>query len=317
LYLAHRRKEQKITFPLEKTAVIVAAGPSLDASVQKIITNRSQFYVIATDTALGVLQKNTIVPDACVSIDGQWVSCEHFMQDFSSKMLCVVDLCANPAFTQKAIKSHCPLIFCTNAHPLCQLICDFYSEKSPNTFFPLDSSAGTVTLAALNFARSVGFEKIETLGADFAYSNGKPYARGTYLDTLFSIAATRLKNTETQFVHLMYRTELFTHKKGVTTKVLMQYEQKYTDFMQKNEKKRHLSKEILQSLHFFSDFIVWYKEKLSKSVEKMDKKILYSVLPYACWSNCKQKEPKEVFLFENICRTIYDCLDFFGEMHEK
>ncbi|MGL4985607.1 MAG: hypothetical protein ACRC5H_00525, partial [Treponemataceae bacterium] len=127
----------------------------------------------------------------------------------------------------------------------------------------------------------------------------------------------RLKNTETQFVHLMHRTELFAHQKGVTTKVLMQYEQKYTDFMQKNEKKRYLSKEILQSLHFFSDFIVWYKEKLSKPVEKMDKKILYSILPYISWVKTKMNDRKIDISLEKNLISIYNYVCFWGEINEE
>ena len=68
------------------------------------------------------------------------------------------------------------------------------------------------------------FNDIEFFGADFSYLNGKPYAKGTYLDNLYAIKSSRITNTETAFTKLLYRTELINIEKNkYTTKILESY----------------------------------------------------------------------------------------------
>ena len=190
----------------EKTAAIVAAGPSLDTSIEKIIKNPDGYTVFSTDTAYGVLISHGIIPDYVVSIDGQAVSSSHFYIDDGMEKKSttfVFDLCANPSAVQIAMGRGFRTIFIRSHHPLCSAI---YGDFGPAS---VESGSGTVTIAACDLARQLGAKKIRVFGADFSYCGGKPYCRGTYLDTNFNSTSTRLTNLETKHSALMFRTELF------------------------------------------------------------------------------------------------------------
>ena len=226
-------KESDFEFPLDKTAVIVAAGPTLDTTIKTILTAREQFYVIATDTALSILLSYKIFPDAVVSIDGQNVSNVHFIHNEKSSFsntLFLFDLLANSSAVNQVIANNGKLCFFTSGHPLCEYLNAHYSLGLPKLF----SGAGTVTITAVDFAIKAGFESIITAGADFAYSNGKPYAKGTYLDRLYNQKTNRMENIHKQFSSLEFRTELLPKDKGFTTQILEAYRMSFESYLQNN-----------------------------------------------------------------------------------
>lgn len=226
--LPRRRREIDTSL----TAAVVAAGPSLDETAGKIERERGGYFVVATDTALSALASRGIAADAAVSVDGQAVSRAHFMHRLDPGTLFVLDLCANPSAARRAISSGADVMFAETGHPLARYANAFGTDgggESP--FLGLTAGSGTVTVAAAAFAAAAGFRRIELFGADFSYS-GKPYARGTYLDTQFALAEGRLSPRETAFDALMFRTELKAAEGGrTTTDVLESYGRSLGEFM--------------------------------------------------------------------------------------
>ena len=212
-------------FPLEKRASIIGAGPSLDGGIEFLKKNRESRYIIATDTAWRILLQNGISADAVVTIDGQNISYRHFIDKFpDSRTLFVADLCSHPAIAEKAQKNGNAVQFFASKHPLC-LFAKQYAQEH-NQYFPpeIDTTSGTVTIAALDFAVKAGFKEIELFGADFAYTNSKAYAKGSYLDPTFENEATVINPKETAFNALMFRTPVIRRDKStVTTEVLNRY----------------------------------------------------------------------------------------------
>ena len=126
--------------------------------------------------------RSKIVPDAVVSIDGQNISYAHFLhQAQKNKTVFAFDLCANSIPAKKISVQKNKILFFESGHPLSVLA----SRFNGTNFIHLNSGSGTVTIAATDLVFFLGFEKIEFFGADFAYLNGKPYAKGTYLDDIF------------------------------------------------------------------------------------------------------------------------------------
>lgn len=209
----------------EKTAVIVAAGPSLDRTI-KILSDsasRNHYFIISTDTAGNSLIRRNIIPDIIISIDGQSVSYNHFFNTNNknnSSPIFAFDLCANSSAARHIIESGNKVLFFTSGHPLASAINESNNFSLPNLF----SGAGTVTISALDLAVQSGFQKIIILGADFAYQNGKAYTSGTYLDTLFNNCSSKLKESEHTFTKLMFRTELKNISQNIkTTDILEAY----------------------------------------------------------------------------------------------
>jgi hypothetical protein len=204
-----------------KKAVIAAAGPSLEKALPSLRAEREAYAVFSTDTAFGTLMDSNIVPDYFVSVDAQAISARHVMRPLRPETTVIIDVCGNPDIGIEAARRGSPVVFAAGAHPLAR-----YAARWGH--LPLiDASSGTVTLAARQAARALGYEDVTLVGADFAYVGGKPYARGTYLDATFSKDSSRLAPAETLYTALMFRTEVRrTEENGTltyTTDVLDRY----------------------------------------------------------------------------------------------
>mgnify|MGYP003501780078 CR=1 FL=1 len=97
-------------------------------------------------------------------------------------------------------KKNATIGFFKSMHPLLNFI--------QNNFKILSSGTGTITMSALDLAVQLGFKNIEILGADFGYINGKSYAKGTYLDTLYQKSSNKIEPSELIFDKLLFRTNL-------------------------------------------------------------------------------------------------------------
>lgn len=231
LALASQFTEKSIRFPGEKTAAIIAAGPSLDDSIALLQKNRDDYHIIATDTGYRALLRRGIVGDVVVCVDAQMVSHNHFF-DVRPETLCVLDASTNPAIARKMAARN-TVVFVETGHPLSSFASQW---ASPNGgFLHLTAGSGTVTIAAADFAIQAGFRKLAFFGADFAYSRGKAYARGTYLDDLYNMRSTRTHNAETNFDALLFRTELIAKGSGTsTTPLLDSYRESLENFLKVN-----------------------------------------------------------------------------------
>lgn len=210
---------------LQKTAVIIAAGPTLDKTIS-ILSERNKYFIIATDTAGRSLIKHKFFPDVIVSIDGQNVSYNHFLNNNST--LYAFDLCSNFSAAKHIAETGNKLFFFYTGHPLANAINTSFGNIFPYLF----SGAGTVTITATDLAVKAGFKKILVLGADFSYSNGKPYAAGTYLDSLYNQKSFKIDSAEKAFSKLMFRTELLNSDNTQTTPILEAYKTSFEKYLQ-------------------------------------------------------------------------------------
>lgn len=215
---------------LNKTAVIVAAGPSLDKTISTISKNRNNYFLIATDTAGQSLLKRNIFPDIIVSIDAQAVSYNHFINRKikDKKTIFAFDLASNFSAARHICKSGNEVFFFTSGHPLASAINLSCNSPLPHYF----SGAGTVTITALDLAIEAGFKDILILGADFSYINSKAYTKGTYLDSLYNKNSSKTKEAEKSFSSLMFRTELIKlNQKKNTTQILEAYKNSMENYL--------------------------------------------------------------------------------------
>ncbi len=218
---------------LDRCAAIIAAGPTLDNTIKILEKQRNDFFIIATDTASGPLYRRGIIPDAIVCVDAQQVSTEHFYplpaaKEGNKSPLVFLDLCTAPSsvrmLKERGIEPH----FFHSGHPLSIL------ANEECGMMQVETGSGTVTIAAADIARQLGFRRIRFFAADFAYSAGKPYAKGSYLDNRFNSWSNRLFSAEQQFSGLMYRTPLRKKETGIfTNDVLESYEKSLKDWQEK------------------------------------------------------------------------------------
>lgn len=151
-----------------RSALVIAAGPSLSNHLEKIKQN-AHCIIIAVDSTLPVLSSQGIMPDFFVSIDPQPYVFEHLNADRGT---------AIPLVT---LTSH-PVAFSSgrgflslNSHPVAQ----FVQEASAVDIGSFHSASGSVAGDALMAALKMGFSKIGLIGLDSAFLRHETYPRGS------------------------------------------------------------------------------------------------------------------------------------------
>lgn len=266
---------------IKKTAAIVAAGPTLDFSIEEI--KHGDFFVISTDTAFGTLLQNSIIPDVVINIDAQHISSEHFFcTGEETRTTFVFDLCSNPESVYFIYNKKNKIQFCINQHPLSLIATkNMYVKK-------IESGAGTVTIAAADWAKSCGFQKLKFFGADFSYNFGKPYTKGTYLEKQFFSKSNRLISAEEKHIALMFRTELEKiqgQKNSFTTEVLKRYKKSLEEWAEKNSFKFkngiYISEKKIETENFntknnfnYSDFHREFTNKIKELLKNPEPEVI-------------------------------------------
>ena len=185
-----------------KKAYILGAGPSLESALENIKKYRDSIVLFASDTAFPVLISAGIEADFFVTMDPQNISYAHCFKPFTKNTVGIFDLCSNPILAREFLKNGNSFFFTKSAHPFAQ----YASFFSP---FPyMETGSGTVALATRSAALSLGFKDLEFFGLDFAYTDGKAYAAGTYLSKQFEKNSFKTSPLETKFCDLMFRTEV-------------------------------------------------------------------------------------------------------------
>lgn len=213
---------------INKKAIIFGAGPSIDQKILLIKQSKEDYFIIATDTITTTLIKNNIYPDIVISIDGQHISYTHFLLNTNllTKTLFLFDVTANSSAINHLIQNNCNVLYFVSGHPLSQCLNNFCN----NSFLSLFTGSGTVIIAALDLAFKLGFSEIDVLGADFSYTS-KPYAKGTYLDYLYSINSSKIHTIESNFDSLLFRSTLSKCDNGYTTETLNSYKESFEYYL--------------------------------------------------------------------------------------
>lgn len=285
----------------KKTAVIVAAGPSLDEKIEYIKQNISDYFIISTDTAYSSLIKNQIFPEIVISIDGQFISHQHFLHKKTNSTIFAFDLCSNNSCIQKAGNKY---FFFNSGHPLSML-----ASKNMN-IISLYTGAGTVTISALDLAFFLGFQNILVIAADFAYINEKPYAKGTYLDGIYRNSETKIQNAETSFSKLMYRTQLKqVNTDSKTTDVLISYKNSFEEYLSLKNCNWSRNGNIYEIINNSSlnkiDFVMNYSFNMKnfyiQAEESYSNQDFRFLLPFIAYLRNKNKNES----FENLHKLAY------------
>lgn len=152
-------------------AIVVAAGPSLDVTMDYLRRNKGKKTIIAVNTIFRKLVQNGIKPDFVVVIDASDRMEKHLTGMENEDVPLVLDLCTywRWAHDYKGPKYRMYATYgCAEAKE--------YIEKNRKEKW---LSGGTVTFSAMEFAYQMGAKKIYFAGVDLGYPEGKSHASGT------------------------------------------------------------------------------------------------------------------------------------------
>lgn len=163
-----------------KTALIVSAGPSLDANIEVIKKNRNKFIIFCVGTAYKALAKQGITPDFANIIEvndcsGQVKDCDLSNVDF------ILEPYTHTSVHRLATKNK--LLF-----PSVSSQANDYWAKLVGLDIKPYVAKGTVSYESLAVAKMMGFSKIILVGQDLAFLDNKCYSdESAYSQLIFEV----------------------------------------------------------------------------------------------------------------------------------
>lgn len=153
-------------------AFLLAAGPSLNRNLEEIRSHRDHALLIAVDTALRPCLAAGIEPDFVAAVDPGEPNLRHLAVDAVPAR---THLVAEPSLAPGAFEPFDGRVFTFRVdrhHPWPWLL-DQGIERARLLAW------GSVFTTTLDLAVKLGCDPIVLVGADFAYTGGQPYCRGT------------------------------------------------------------------------------------------------------------------------------------------
>ena len=157
----------------QKPAIIVAAGPSLEAALPFLQKQGNQALLIACDTALPMLLQAQINPDFVVTVDPQEKNSLYLRYSANKDHILIAD----PAIHDSTFEGYKDqnIILMDSVFPLYAPFEGFWGHCG------LLASGGSVSTSAFDFARKIGADPIIMVGQDLSFTKKKTYSSGNVL----------------------------------------------------------------------------------------------------------------------------------------
>lgn len=168
-------------------AILVAAGPSLNQSLNFIRENRSKAIIVAVDTAYKTLLNNNIVPHFVLAVDPQIINARYFEGVEKTTSILVVDPTVHPSVV-RMFKGR--ILFTSVAFDMLKWIEKIIGTRGEITH------GGSVSTNCYDFAKRLGVGRVVMVGQDLSFTHGLAHAKGSYLDEQIHMKTFRFKNSE-------------------------------------------------------------------------------------------------------------------------
>lgn len=167
--------------------VVVAAGPSLNASLDFIKKSADRAIIVAVDTAYRVLVHAGIEPHFCVAVDPQVINARYFEGAAETRTVLITDPTVHPS----VFRLFPGRVAITGvAFDMMKWI-----EKIAGVKGDI-SHGGSVSTNAYDFAVRSGASPVVLVGQDLAFTGGYAHARGSYLDEQVHVRTDRVNTAE-------------------------------------------------------------------------------------------------------------------------
>ncbi len=165
-------------------ALVLAAGPSLDAILPRLGELRRRALVVCVDTALRSLLREGIEPDFLVVVDPQYWNWRHIAGFAAPRSILVSESATWPAVFRTGTRA---TFLGGSLFPLGRRIESFAGRKG------LLGAGGSVATSAWDLARILGAAPIYMAGLDLGYPGGATHARASLFEQRALAESTRLR----------------------------------------------------------------------------------------------------------------------------
>ena len=191
-------------------ALIIAAGPGLDGTINLVKENEDKFIIIAADTAVRACHRHGLKPDFILLMDAQYWNYLHLADLDISDSILITESSVYPAVFRLKTKAK---FLCTSMFPLAQYIEKLIGEKGKLV------TGGSVATACWDFARILGCPEIIFAGLDLAFPDFQTHFKGSRFEEDVNAFSHRFCPSETaSHLSLYYASPQL--KEGYTGKVL-------------------------------------------------------------------------------------------------
>jgi hypothetical protein len=181
-----------------KSAIVVAAGPTLEALLPKITAlcaNTERPLIIAVDTALRSLLTAGIEPDYVVVADAQYWNARHLASLAAPRATLVTEIAVCPS----VFRFPCArILLYDSANPVTRALCEGQPPKGAL------AAGGSVASVAWDLARRLGATDIYLAGLDLAFPRKRTHARGSLFERQSHQRSSRLTPQETASVSALF-----------------------------------------------------------------------------------------------------------------
>lgn len=199
--------ESLISIFKNKTAVIFAAGPSLERDLEILSKiNLSQIITIAVDTASRAVLASGIRLDFVISADPQYANFKHLANLDLSESILVAELSSFPQTFE--LKTRAKYFFSQDL-PLEKLFFDEAKKLKNNICIYSLDSGGSVATSAFSFAKFLSVKNIYFSGLDLAYVDKQSHFRGSIFEEACHTYSTKLNPAQTQLLKTVFNSESF------------------------------------------------------------------------------------------------------------
>ena len=191
-------------------ALIIAAGPGLDDTINLVKENEDKFIIIAADTAVRACHRHCLKPDFILLMDAQYWNYLHLADLDISDSILITESSVYPAVFRLKTRAK---FLCTSMFPLAQYIENLIGEKGKLV------TGGSVATACWDFARILGCPEIIFAGLDLAFSDFQTHFKGSRFEEDVNAFSNRFFPSETAS-HLSLYSASPQLKEGYEGKVL-------------------------------------------------------------------------------------------------
>ncbi|MDH5718295.1 MAG: DUF115 domain-containing protein [Spirochaetia bacterium] len=170
--------------------VIAGAGPSLSESYEELKKYRSNFLLIAADTAYIPLIKNNIIPDIVIAADPQWLNHYYVLSKEVKKSIWILDPVVCHVIPHFLIANGCTMIWWDNPFYIDQIIRNHYGDRGEI------AHGGSVTTNAFDLAVKFKARNIILTGQDLSFSNKTAHVKGSVLENMIYYKMNKYKTIE-------------------------------------------------------------------------------------------------------------------------